>query len=973
MPPLRRTSALVLLLALVMALGSVTPAGAATSFDPALRFRRSQTAHFTIYFHQGEDAVAARLSRIVEETYTSLGSTFGWTLPPHTHVVLVDQSDLSNGYATPLPYNTVVLFGAWPSGHEGLGLSDDWLRLVFTHEFTHIAHLDRSRGWARAVRGVFGRVPLAFPNLTLPTWQIEGIATYFESAVTGQGRELARDFRAIEVEPARAGRRMPLDRVNGGLVQWPGGTSVYSYGLGFHEYLAGQTDSQRLVALADRTAGRLPFFGSTAFKPVFGDRLGTLWSAYQTDLVERSSKLPPFVGPRQLTHETFAVSGVRFLAPLCEGCDQVLAYSVRNPHEFPSLKTIPAGGGPARTVTTRFLGETVGSSRQRILFDQREYARNAGLYSDLYSLDRTAGTVRRLTDGLRIADPDLSPDGRMVVATQQDRDRRRLVLLTLADDGTVGMPQPLRDEPDVQYATPRWSPDGSSVAAERHRRGETSEVVVIAIADGAMRTVARGTTRAVTPAWMPSGRRLIVAVDAADTPFNLVEVSADGDGSSGRQLTTTSGGALWPDVSADGRQLAYVGFTGSGYDVFTQPYPADAPVVALPASARPSAANAAPTAAPADAAVADGSTGERYSPWQTLAPRAWTPLVFSDADQAQVGVSTSGIDVLGYHAYSASAWWRVRAPADVPAADSAVPDWNAAYVYDRWQPQFFASASRATSFFTGASADERGPSTLREQTLEAGVSLPIRRALRSQRVLLSATRSINTLDFATTAETFRRLALRSGWSYRSARSYGYSISAEDGVAVGIGVEAAGGRMGSLADATTVTADGRAYLRGLARHHVVAVRAAAARSDGPRAYGRTFRLGGATSNASPLDFSRSAFSLLRGFGTDAFAGRRLALVNADYRLPLLRIERGHGTWPLFVRQLHGAVFADVGHTWRDELRWRDVKTSYGVELAADVVAGYSLPFTVVAGVARGHDGAGRLRDRTTYFLRVGRAF
>jgi Tol biopolymer transport system component len=30
-----------------------------------------------------------------------------------------------------------------------------------------------------------------------------------------------------------------------------------------------------------------------------------------------------------------------------------------------------------------------------------------------------------------------------------------------------------------------------------------------------------------------------------------------------------TGGALWPDVSPDGRTIAFVGYTASGYDVFT--------------------------------------------------------------------------------------------------------------------------------------------------------------------------------------------------------------------------------------------------------------------------------------------------------------------------------------------------------------------------------------------------------------------
>ena len=107
-------------------------------------------------------------------------------MPTLTHVVLANQSDLPNGYATPLPYNTIVIYPASPAGSEFA--TDDWLRLVFTHEFTHIVHLDRSEGWARVFRGLFGRIPIAFPNLFLPGWQLEGLASFEESAITGMGR-----------------------------------------------------------------------------------------------------------------------------------------------------------------------------------------------------------------------------------------------------------------------------------------------------------------------------------------------------------------------------------------------------------------------------------------------------------------------------------------------------------------------------------------------------------------------------------------------------------------------------------------------------------------------------------------------------------------------------------------------------------------------------------------------------------------
>src|SRR6185503_7788687 len=195
------------------------------------------------------------------------------TPPALTHVVLVDQTELANGSASPLPYDTIVVTAAWPAGSDFIGNTDDWLRLVFTHEYTHIIHLDQSAGWARFVRGVFGRLPLAFPNLFLPAWQIEGLATYEESAITDTGRLHAGDFRAVVAEAARAGRLEPLGRVNGGLTDWPSGAAAYAYGLGFHAYLAERYGPDRLAILADATARRVPFTASPVFERVYGRSL----------------------------------------------------------------------------------------------------------------------------------------------------------------------------------------------------------------------------------------------------------------------------------------------------------------------------------------------------------------------------------------------------------------------------------------------------------------------------------------------------------------------------------------------------------------------------------------------------------------------------------------------------------------------------------------------------------------------------
>jgi hypothetical protein len=871
----------------------------------------------------------------------------------------------------------VVLGAAWPAGSEFLGDTDDWLRLVFTHEFTHIVHLDRSEGWARVARAVVGRLPLTFPNLFLPEWQIEGLATFEESALTGGGRLHAGDFLAIVGEAGRAGRLEPLDRLNGGLTDWPDGHASYAYGSLFHAYLADRFGPQTLRQLAERTAGRVPFLGSPAFKHVYGASLGTLWRDFQAGLAAGAAE-PESTAARRLTHHGFTVVGPRYVPPACAACPRQVVYSVRTPEDFPTLNRLTLDGSPPVPLETRYLGSTVAAGRRALVYDQLEFKRNAGLYSDLYALDLTSGRVERMTSEARLIDPDLSPDERTYVAVQQAAGRRALVLL---DAASLGGKPPLEittllSEPDVQFNAPRWAPHGRLIAVERHRLGSGSEVVVV---DPASRradvigSIPGG--RVVTPDWTPDGAAIVAAAARDQEAFNLFEFRVDRSAPP-RQLTHTAGGATWPDVSPDGEAIVFVGQTAQGSDLFEIPYPGQAisderrqrlPDF-TPGGSSSSSNNQPDAVAGADTAIAAGARS--YSPWATLVPTWWSPVFEGEIGTLRFGAATGGTDTLGYHSYSAQATWLISNGDDL-ARRHAHPDWSVSYVYGRWQPAFWGTASSGTTFF-GEAADEalRG-ATLRRRQLEAGVSLPSRRVRLAQTSNLSF---VDAVEHFTRADgrtaTARVNAGRAAWSLSSARTYGYSISREDGVRVGATAEFARGESGS---ATSVTADGRFYLPSSAPHHVVAVRLAAGTSSGDPAIGRTFHLGGPAQSADILSFDRRAISLLRGFPADSFAGRHVGLLNIDYRWPLARPQRGTGTFPLFVHSLHAALFVDAGRAWNEGFRVRDVQSSFGGELSFKVTAGYAMPLTATIGAARGHDGSGTVADRTSFYIRLGQAF
>jgi hypothetical protein len=286
----------------------------------------------------------------------------------------------------------------------------------------------------------------------------------------------------------------------------------------------------------------------------------------------------------------------------------------------------------------------------------------------------------------------------------------------------------------------------------------------------------------------------------------------------------------------------------------------------------------------------------------------------------------------------------------------------------------FAAVSSHTLFGAGpAGASGRPtPATLREREIEGGVLLPFRQVRSSRRALFSILRTEDRYILPAGAFSIERTSSRIGFAASTAQRYGYSISPEDGLSIGATAELARRNLASTADETTLTVDGRSYLPGFQAHHVVALRGSAGTSSGTSGAERTFLLGGAAPAVDVLDFGREAISMLRGFPPQSFAGTHVALLNADYRFPIARPQRGVGTWPFFLHTVHAAVCADVGQSWTDRFRGRNTKTSAGAELSLDLVAGYFLPLTTTVGAAWGHDAADR-SNRGTVYVRVGRAF
>src|SRR5256712_8774792 len=159
---------------------------AESQVDPSGSWRTLHTPHSRIHFRPAYRDAALTQAREAERSFRLLATELH---APRgvVDITLADDIDAANGFTTVFPTNRIIIFAAPPAGDHGLLFFDSWLRLVTTHELTHVFHLDRSRGLWGGLQRVFERAPGLFPNEYQPSWVIEGLATDYEPQFTNAG------------------------------------------------------------------------------------------------------------------------------------------------------------------------------------------------------------------------------------------------------------------------------------------------------------------------------------------------------------------------------------------------------------------------------------------------------------------------------------------------------------------------------------------------------------------------------------------------------------------------------------------------------------------------------------------------------------------------------------------------------------------------------------------------------------------
>ncbi len=913
--------------------------------DRRLRWRTIETEHFAVHYPQPLGMLARRVADVAERAHARLVTVFDHAPRERVEMVLTDDTDSANGSATPLPFANIRLFASAPSDLTPLGDYDDWFTVLVTHEDTHIVHLDTIGGIPALINAVLGKSYA--PNLIQPRWFIEGLATHVESAETSGGRIRSTMFEMYMRMATLEDRLLTLDQLSSSVDAWPRGTAWYLYGGRFVDFIARRYGRDALTQISHAYGRQLvPYGVNRVAQRVTGKTFVELYAEWQDDLREKHGRVrDEVVATGRVEGERITFHGELARSPRFVD-EETLVYYVADGHNDPALRLIDRSGHDPRQLT-RVVGEAYAApaGRGRMIYDSLDAHRDIYFMNDLFMID--GGERTRLTEGLRAQHPDLAPDGRRLVFTSNSAGTTHLMMADLQDVQASARVL-LRSRRYEQVFTPRWSPDGTTIAISRWRAPGYRDVVLVDAQSGDVRAVTDDRALDTGPAWSPDGRTLYFSSDRTGIA-NLF--AYDLETGATHQVTNSLSGAYAPTVNPNGRELVYLGYTSFGFDLFRLPLDRstwrDAP---LYENNRPAAVE------PGESAL----LSSRYRPARTVYPRSYLLDFQPDSFGTQLGVTIAGTDLAEHHRYAA----RVG----VSLAEGYV-NADASWVFQRTPAPVTLHAFRRVALRGGLQVAGEERNWVEDAIgADVGLNYSIPRMLHAESI--SANYSVvnlrqgepfgGTLDPNTPPPvlptTGRLASLRVGWGYSNVRQHFYDMFPSEGRNFGASISLSHPVLGSAFRAASLSWSWTRHVEAPWRqHHVFSLRYGGGISGGDLGHRGVFALGG-FGDASLFDQLRNQSSLggtaLRGYDPFSRAGTQFQLVQLEYRFPLFRIMRGIQTLPVYLNRTYALVFVDVGDAYRGRFDPTTLRVGAGAEIFLDFTLGFILPFTMRIGFAYG---------------------
>ncbi len=922
-----------------------------------------KTAHFDIVVNARQQDLGQLYAQKLEAAYEFLNPLFT-DKPARTVVIINDKTDVTNGYATPIPYPHIMAYPVLSGPSESLSESGDWALELLVHEYTHILTFEPATGFIKYLQAVFGTI--ITPNSLLPRWWKEGLAVHIESKISrgGRLRALYQDAMIRSFSEARTLKNFNLDEVNEVLPTWPEGQRPYLFGsLAWSQMIA---DKGEVVIdqLHQRHGGRMPYFIEQPAR----DHLGQTYVAeYKRALVEtdlraqkqltilKQKKITPLqimdLKAQYLSHPAISPDG-RFMAVISvsETDKREIKLLERKPdqtfNQSEGFKKIESQSENLVPPTPKD-GPPTGSIQRiswfhqspKLVFDKIDHINRLEKYSDLHLFDLKSQKSEQLTTGLRAREPSVSPNDQDIVFVKLEGGKTALGLFNLSSkkeeilwsadlQSRISFPIFL-DGNRILFSLRNslgeeslWTFDRSTKKAQQELLPFKNARFPQLSSQGVFFTASNNGVHNLylsdkdLKKARPVSHLLTAAFSSAYDPIteDLYVMSLTDKGPQVGRLSTQD----WKNIEMPLPQIE---------GLFIDRYPVTEEALALEKS------------------VLQPKIEEQkdYQAGSYLWPRYWLPYLFtSSVDNSLVAqVSTSGFDPLKKHIYGLTAIYEtgLRRSSFLGSYQNNQTDWPILLQSSELNSYLFTQDFLLTHTIGSLSVFPDLWSASRYLLWEVGG-----RYLRSDFLTRNPVRH----------GAYTRLV------YSDVTRAGTQISPEIGKSAHLGATNYFYNTDSL-NHTQVTFGGTYYhSKWLPARNAIMLRL-----NGFYVHEELDAVFGAASSAfsGAQDYSVPTY-LLRGYGTGQFVGTKVYNLNTEYRFRVRNIYRGFGTDPYFLHRLHGAFTFDAlavngfGYNTKNlgfqKVTQDKIFSSTGLEIRLETTLGYILPINFVLGYYMGQN-------------------
>ena len=427
---------------------------------PSIKWQQINTPAARVIFPKGLDSSASRVANIINYMNRGIAPTIGFK-QKKINIVLQNQTTVSNGYVGLAPFRSEYYLTPDQNSFE-LG-SLPWTDQLAIHEFRHVQQYNNfDVGLTKVFHTLFGEGGQAvLSTLTVPNWFYEGDAVFNETLTSSQGRGRLpyyfNGYRALW----SAGKNYSWMKLRNGSYQdfvpdhYPLGYMLVAYGR--EKY---GSDFWKKVTQDAASV-------KTTFRAAVKKYSGSSYPQFRTQALDYFKKQFSAEDQPQKQPKHF-VADEEFPAFLNDTSFIYVKSSYSKVHRF-MLKS----GGEEKEIRIRdeSLDNQFSYRKGKIVYAAYRPDLRWGYkdYSVLQLLDVNTGTQKSIGKRSKYFSPDLSEDGKTVIAVLQSPQGKSELHLINVEDGKL-----VRIIPNPQkliYTYPKFLDGQSAISAVRNPKG----------------------------------------------------------------------------------------------------------------------------------------------------------------------------------------------------------------------------------------------------------------------------------------------------------------------------------------------------------------------------------------------------------------------------------------------------------------------------------------------------------------------